>query len=173
MSFSSQLLRAARLTLALWLLTVVLTSLPMLGLARLVANDSANGSLLQRDGVVVGSRLIGQRFSSGRYLNGRPFGNASLSAANPLLAKRVAEAAKGWQAAGIHQPASDLLLDSGSGVDPHISLEAARQQLPGLAAPALLAGHGAGRPDQAPPGRADDAARHPTGGQCAGLQSGS
>jgi K+-transporting ATPase ATPase C chain len=133
MSFSSQLLRAARLTLALWLLTVVLTSLPMLGLARLVANDSANGSLLQRDGVVVGSRLIGQRFSSGRYLNGRPFGNASLSAANPLLTKRVAEAAKRWQAAGIHQPASDLLLDSGSGVDPHISLEAARQQLPGLA----------------------------------------
>jgi K+-transporting ATPase ATPase C chain len=105
----------------------------MLGLSRIVANDSANGSLLQRDGVVVGSSLIGQRFSSKRYLHGRPFGNASLSVANPRLAQRVAEASKGWQAAGIRQPTSDLLLQSGSGVDPHISLEAARQQLPGLA----------------------------------------
>jgi K+-transporting ATPase ATPase C chain len=45
----------------------------------------------------------------------------------------VAAAACRWQSAGLTDPAADLLLDSGSGVDPHISLAAARQQLPRLA----------------------------------------
>jgi K+-transporting ATPase ATPase C chain len=82
---------------------------------------------------VVGSRLIGQGFSSARYLQGRPAGAPNLAASNPGLAKRVAAAASRWQSTGVADPASDLLLDSGSGVDPHISLAAARQQLPRLA----------------------------------------
>jgi K+-transporting ATPase ATPase C chain len=45
----------------------------------------------------------------------------------------VVAAASTWQNQGISRPAADLLQDSGSGVDPHISLEAARQQLPRLA----------------------------------------
>jgi tellurite resistance protein TerC len=60
MSFTSQLLRGLRLTLLLWLLTVVVITLPMLGLARLVAPDGASGSLQRRDGVVVGARLIAE-----------------------------------------------------------------------------------------------------------------
>jgi K+-transporting ATPase ATPase C chain len=133
MSFTAQLLRGVRVTLVLWLLTVVLITLPMLGLARLVAPDAAIGSLLRRGDQVVGSRLIGQPFSSARYLQGRPAGGANLAPSNPELAKRVAEAARRWQRTGVRQPAPDLLLDSGSGVDPHISLAAARQQLPRLA----------------------------------------
>jgi len=133
MSVTAQLLRGVRLTLLLWLLTVVVITLPMLGLAALVAPDAASGSLLLRDHQVVGSRLIGQSFRSNRYLNGRPAGAANLAPGNPELAARVAAAASRWQHAGIPQPAADLLQDSGSGVDPHISLEAARQQLPRLA----------------------------------------
>jgi K+-transporting ATPase ATPase C chain len=133
MSIPAHLWRAARLTIALWLLTVVVISLPMLGLAGILTSDSANGSLLKRNGVVVGSHLIGQQFSSRRYLNGRPSGKVILSAGNPLLAERVAQTAQAWHDSGIDQPAADLLLKSGSGVDPHISLEAARQQLPSLA----------------------------------------
>jgi len=133
MSIAAQLWRGVRLTLVLWLLTVVVISLPMLGLARLVAPDAANGSLLRREGELVGSRLIGQGFSSARYLRGRPAGAPNLAASNPELATRVAAAASRWQSAGVAQPAADLLLDSSSGVDPHISLEAARQQLPRLA----------------------------------------
>jgi len=112
---------------------VVVITLPLLGLARLVAPDAAIGSLIRRDGQVVGSRLIGQGFSSARYLQGRPAGAPNLAASNPELATRVAAATRRWQSAGVAQPAADLLLDSGSGVDPHISLAAARQQLPRLA----------------------------------------
>ena len=133
MSFTAQLLRGVRLTLLLWLITVVLITLPLLGVAPLVAADAASGNLLRRDGVVVGSRLIGQSFRSPRYLQGRPAGAANLAPSNPALKSRVAAAARRWQAAGISQPAADLLVDSGSGVDPHLSLAAARQQLPGLA----------------------------------------
>jgi potassium-transporting ATPase KdpC subunit len=133
MSIAAQLWRGVRLTLVLWLLTVVVITLPLLGLARLVAPDAASGSLLRTGDRVVGSRLIGQGFSSARYLQGRPAGAPNLAASNPELATRVAAAASRWQGAGLAQPPADLLLDSGSGVDPHISLEAARQQLLRLA----------------------------------------
>jgi K+-transporting ATPase ATPase C chain len=133
MSAAAQLWRGVRLTLLLWLLTVVVITLPLLGLARLVAPDAATGSLLRTGDRVEGSRLIGQGFSSARYMQGRPAGAPNLAASNPELATRVAAAASRWQSAGVAQPAAELLLDSGSGVDPHISLEAARQQLPRLA----------------------------------------
>ena len=132
MSLTAQLLRGVRLTLLLWLLTVVVITLPLLGVARLVAPDAADGSLLRRDGAVVGARLIGQPFRAARYLQGRPAGAPNLAASNPELSQRVAAAAKDWQRGGISQPALDLLQDSASGVDPHISLAAARQQLPRL-----------------------------------------
>ena len=133
MSAVAQLWRGVRLALLLWFLTVVVITLPLLGLARLVAPDAASGNLIRRDGQVVGSRLIGQGFSSARYLQGRPAGAPNLAASNPELGRRVAAAAGRWQRAGIPQPAADLLQDSASGVDPHISLAAARQQLPRLA----------------------------------------
>jgi K+-transporting ATPase ATPase C chain len=133
MSFTAQLLRGVRLTLLLWLLTVVVITLPLLGVARLVAPDAASGSLLRRNDAVVGARLIGQPFRSARYLQGRPAGAPNLAASNPELTQRVAEAASRWQRAGVQHPAADLLLDSASGVDPHLSLAAARQQLPRLA----------------------------------------
>ena len=98
MSFTAQLLRGVRVTLVLWLLTVVVITLPMLGLARLVAPEAASGSLLQRDGVVVGSRLIGQRFAAGRYLQGRPAGEPNLAPSNPELAARVAALIPGGRA---------------------------------------------------------------------------
>jgi K+-transporting ATPase ATPase C chain len=133
MTFTAQLLRGVRASLALWTLTVVVITLPLLGVARLVAPDAASGSLIRRDGQVVGSRLIGQNFRSPRYLQGRPAGSANLAPSNPALKERVAAAAAAWQNQGISGPAADLLQDSGSGVDPHISQEAAFQQLPRLA----------------------------------------
>ncbi|MFO0037627.1 MAG: potassium-transporting ATPase subunit C [Synechococcaceae cyanobacterium] len=133
MSFPAQLLRGLRATVVLWLLTVVVITLPLLGLAHLMAPEAASGNLIRRDGQVVGSLLIGQSFRSGRYLQGRPAGSPHLAPSNPALRARVAAAASAWQQQGIDNPAADLLLDSGSGVDPHISLAAALQQLPRLA----------------------------------------
>lgn len=133
MAFRAQLLRGVRATFVLWLLTVVVITLPMLGLAALVAPETARGSLLVRSGQVVGARSIGQSFSSARYLQGRPAGAPNLAPSNPQLGRRIAKASAAWQAAGVARPASDLLFDSASGVDPHISVAAARQQLPRLA----------------------------------------
>jgi K+-transporting ATPase ATPase C chain len=133
MTFTAQLLRGVRATLVLWTLTVVVITLPLLGLAHLVAPDAAGGSLIRREGQVLGSRLIGQAFRSDRYLQGRPAGSPNLAPSNPALKDRVAAAASAWQKQGISRPAADLLQDSASGVDPHISLQAARQQLPRLA----------------------------------------
>lgn len=134
-----------RLTLALWLLTVVVITLPLLGLARLVAPHQATGSLLRDDGGrVVGSSLIAQPFGSDRYLHGRPSaigaggapgsGASNLAPGNPELAKRVASDAAAWARRGVARPAADLLTSSASGLDPDISLAAARQQLPRIAA---------------------------------------
>ncbi|MFZ4567042.1 MAG: potassium-transporting ATPase subunit C [Prochlorococcaceae cyanobacterium] len=139
MKLTAQLLRGLRATLVLWLLTVVVITLPLLGLAHLVVPDAAAGSLIRRGDQVVGARLIGQTFRSGRHLQGRPAGSPNLAPGNPLLKDRVAAAATTWQQQGIARPAADLLLDSASGVDPHISLEAARQQLPRLAAERQIA----------------------------------
>lgn len=133
MAFPAALGRALRLTLVLWVLTVLALTLPLLGLARLAAPEMASGSLVRRQGMVVGSRLIGQPFRSTGHLQGRPAGDPHLAASAPELSDRVAAATRAWQRAGLPRPAADLLLDSGSGVDPHISLQAARQQLPRLA----------------------------------------
>ncbi|MFN5698636.1 MAG: potassium-transporting ATPase subunit C [Cyanobacteriota bacterium] len=108
MSIATQLWRGVRLTLLLWLLTVVVITLPMLGLARLVAPEAASGSLLRIGNQVVGSRLIGQEFRSARYLQGRPAGAPNLAASNPELVKRVAAAASRWQRSGIPRPAGAL-----------------------------------------------------------------
>jgi len=146
MTTVSRLAQGLRLTLALWLLTVVLLTLPLLGLARVVAPHQAEGSLVRAAGRVVGSELVGQAFTQPRYLQGRPsavaYGSAdppasapsNLAPGNPALAKRVAEDADAWAAMGIARPAADLLTSSGSGLDPDISLEAARQQMPRIAA---------------------------------------
>ncbi len=146
MNTLTRLGQGLRLTLALWLLTVVVITLPLLGLARIAAPHQAEGSLIRVGGRVVGSALIGQAFTSDRYLQGRPsavaFGSgdppssgpSNLAPGNPDLAERIGAATAAWSARGVARPAADLLTSSGSGLDPDISLEAARQQLPGIAA---------------------------------------
>ncbi|MDX2005222.1 MAG: potassium-transporting ATPase subunit KdpC [Meiothermus sp.] len=101
----------------------------------------ARGSLLEQGGRVVGSGLIGQPFSSERYFIGRPSAagydpraaaGSNLATSNPALRERVqADANTVAQREGIavDQIPPDLLAASGSGLDPHISPEAARIQV--------------------------------------------
>lgn len=136
------LFRALRLTVAVWLLTVVVITLPMLGLARVMAPQQAEGSLLVHNDQVVGSSLLGQTFISERYLKSRPSavadasagkpisGASNLSVANPQLRASVEERSRSWQQQGLSHPAPDLLTSSASGLDPHITLQAALQQAP-------------------------------------------
>ncbi len=115
------------------------------GLNQAVFPDQANGSLLKRDGQIVGSALVAQPFSDERYLLGRPSAVATdprntagsnLAVDNPQLRSRVQEtSAQLSQRLGV--PATqlpvDLLATSGSGIDPDISPAAALLQAPSIA----------------------------------------
>jgi potassium-transporting ATPase KdpC subunit len=107
----------------------------------------ANGSLIERDGQVVGSALIGQSFTSERYFwprpsaidyNPLPSGGSNLGPTSAALQAKVIErAAAIRQANRLAEDAAiptDLLFASGSGLDPHISPDAARLQIDRVAA---------------------------------------
>jgi K+-transporting ATPase ATPase C chain len=134
--------------IAFSLLTGLLYPLSVTLLAQAVFPFQAGGSLVVRDGVVVGSVLVGQSFESPGYFWGRPSATApyayngaassgsNLGPSNPALHERVKESVRAraqagwWAESGI--PA-DLVTSSGSGLDPHISPASARYQVPRVA----------------------------------------
>jgi K+-transporting ATPase ATPase C chain len=145
MSIFREVVRAIRLTLVLWVLTAVIYPFLMVGLGQVLFPFQANGSLVQNlQGQPVGSALIGQVFTSERYFQSRPStvdysqgekagktgisGASNLAPSNPELLKRIQGQATQLQQSGI-QPIADLVYTSGSGLDPHITLEAAQTQL--------------------------------------------
>lgn len=137
-------LRAALVIfLALSVLVGLLYPLATTGVARLLWPFQAGGSLLEQDGRVVGSALIGQSFTDPRYFWGRPSatapmpynaaasGGSNLGPANPALAQAVRARIAALRAADPGNPAPipvDLATASGSGLDPHISPAAAGYQ---------------------------------------------
>ncbi|AMD44173.1 potassium-transporting ATPase subunit KdpC [Bordetella holmesii] len=137
-------LRAALVIfLALSVLVGLLYPLATTGVVRLLWPFQAGGSLLEQDGRVVGSALIGQSFTDPRYFWGRPSatapmpynaaasGGSNLGPANPALAQAVRARIAALRAADPGNPAPipvDLATASGSGLDPHISPAAAGYQ---------------------------------------------
>ena len=136
------LLRPALVSLLLFtLLTGVAYPLLVTGVAQLVFHHQANGSLL-RDGKggVIGSALVAQNFAGDGYFHPRPSNagengyDAALSGASNLgpasrkLKEAVEERVKALDLPAGRKAPADLVTASGSGLDPHISPEAARLQ---------------------------------------------
>jgi K+-transporting ATPase ATPase C chain len=108
----------------------------------------ATGSLIERDGVVVGSELVGQPFVGARWFHGRPsaagtgydpftLSGSNWAPSNPALRERAQAATSAIAEANGVAPAaipSELIAASGSGIDPHIGPAAALLQVPRVAA---------------------------------------
>jgi potassium-transporting ATPase KdpC subunit len=145
------------LVVALTLITGLAYPLAMTGLAQVLFPYQSNGSLIERDGKVVGSQLIGQLFTGDGYFHGRPSATntpdpndatktvdapynaansmgSNLGPTNKALIDRVQGDVEKLKAEnGSARVPIDLVTTTGSGLDPHISPEAALFQVPRVA----------------------------------------
>jgi K+-transporting ATPase ATPase C chain len=150
-------IRAAAVFIVLMtVLTGIAYPLGITGLAQLIFSRQANGSLIERDGKVIGSRLIGQSFTSDKYFHGRlsatttadpndatktipsPYNAANSSGSNlgptnKSLIEQVKTEAEKLHAQNAMPVPVDLVTASGSGLDPHITPAAAAFQIPRVA----------------------------------------
>jgi K+-transporting ATPase ATPase C chain len=143
----AQLRAAIVAVVVLTILTGVIYPLVVTGIAQLVFPHQANGSLIEDDGKVLGSSLIGQAFDDPKYFWGRPSatnppydggnsGASNLGPTNPDLIKNVQariDALKKEDPDNKEPIPVDLVTASGSGLDPHISPAAAEYQVPRVA----------------------------------------
>jgi K+-transporting ATPase ATPase C chain len=140
-----QLVPAVVAFLLLTLLTGVAYPLAVTGVAQIAFPNRADGSLVERDGRVVGSRLLGQAFAGDRYFHPRPSAAgdgydamsssaSNLGPTNDALLEAVDERRDAYRAANGADAPVDALTASGSGLDPHISPENARLQAARVAA---------------------------------------
>jgi K+-transporting ATPase ATPase C chain len=146
MSLLKHIYPAVALTIALTVLVGIIYPFVMTGVSELLFNEKAKGSLIEREGKVIGSRLIGQPFKSAGYFHSRPSaagsgydgtasGGTNLGpTSKQLFAEQVRARAKELRSENRNGKIPiDLITSSGSGLDPHISPAAAEFQIPRVA----------------------------------------
>jgi K+-transporting ATPase ATPase C chain len=145
MNITKNLVTAVLMTIVTTLLLGVAYPLLVTGLAQVLLPEKANGQLIVRGGKVIGSRIIGQAFSSPGYFRSRPSAagtgydaaNSSGTNLGPTNKKLVDAVKAAVDSAKKENPSSpvpvDLVTSSASGLDPHISPAAALFQVPRVA----------------------------------------
>ena len=145
MNITRNLIAAVLMTIVTTVILGVIYPLAITGIAQVAFPDKANGQLIEQNGKVVGSRLIGQGFSSPGYFHSRPSAagtgyDAANSAGSNLgpTNKKLMDAVKAnVEAAQKENPNTpvpvDLVTASASGFDPHVSPAAADFQVPRVA----------------------------------------
>jgi K+-transporting ATPase ATPase C chain len=137
---------AVALTIVLTVLVGLIYPFVMTGLSALFFEEKAMGSLIEKEGKMVGSRLIGQPFNGESYFHSRPsaagsgYDATASSGTNlgptskPLFEERVKSRVKSLHAENPNREIPiDLITSSGSGLDPHITPAAADFQIPRVA----------------------------------------
>jgi K+-transporting ATPase ATPase C chain len=145
MNLARNVLIAVLMTAVTTVLFGVIYPLTVTAIAQIAFPDQANGQLIERDSVVIGSRIIGQGFSSPGYFRARPSAagmgydaaNSAGSQFGPTNKKLIEMVAKNVEAARKENPnvpvPIDLVTASASGLDPHLSPAAADFQVPRVA----------------------------------------
>jgi K+-transporting ATPase ATPase C chain len=160
---------AIRMTIVTAVIAGIIYPLAMTGIAQVVFPGKADGSLIKKNGVVIGSSLIAQNFTAAKYFQPRPSAAgkgydgmdssaSNMGPTNKTLADRVQAAVKADIAADpgltFGNVPIDMVTTSGSGLDPDVTVANARAQAPRVAAArgmsvsavlALVAKHTAGR----------------------------
>ena len=138
----TQTIIALKFLLLMTILTGIIYPLLMTGLAQLTFPAKANGSLVKKEGKIIGSELIGQKFDTSIYFWSRPsaigynpipsgasnYGPTSDTLKKQVIARRILFATKNSITDILAIP-KEMIFASGSGLDPHISPEAAMLQL--------------------------------------------
>jgi K+-transporting ATPase ATPase C chain len=139
------LLTAIWFTLVTTVLFGVIYPLAVTGISQLLFRDRANGQLLESNGKIIGSRIIGQAFTGPQYFHSRPSaagtgydptasGGSYLGPTNKTLVDRVSSDVQRLHSENPSMPVPvDLVTTSASGLDPHISPAAAEFQIPRVA----------------------------------------
>jgi len=146
MNLLKHLYPSVAMTLVLTVLVGIIYPYAITGLAQIIFKEKAQGSLIVRDGQIVGSRLIGQPFTGAGYFHSRPsaagagYDGTSSGGTNlgptskKLIEQMVRPAAEQRRAENRNSPVPvDLVTGSSSGLDPHITPAAAEFQVPRVA----------------------------------------